>query len=127
LAKGDLGRVYSDGETLCREGEKGDHMYIIQEGSVEVVTSKGDRETTLATLGEGAIIGEMAIFEKEPRSATVRAVGEVRALTVDRKNLLRRVSEDPTLAFRVIRNLSRRVRELSTRVRKLDEELSRLR
>jgi CRP-like cAMP-binding protein len=102
-------------------------MYIIQQGTVEVVTSTGDRETTLATLTEGAIIGEMAIFEKEPRSATVRAVGEVRALTVDKKNLLRRVSEDPTLAFQVIRNLSRRVRELSTRVRDLDEELSRMR
>jgi CRP/FNR family cyclic AMP-dependent transcriptional regulator len=127
LSKSDLGRVYGDGEILCREGDRGDHMYIIQQGTVEVVTSTGDRETTLATLTEGAIIGEMAIFEKEPRSATVRAVGEVRALTVDKKNLLRRVSEDPTLAFQVIRNLSRRVRELSTRVRDLDEELSRMR
>jgi len=127
LGKSDLGRVYKDGEILCREGERGDHVYIIQEGSVEVITSNGGRETILATLDDGAIIGEMAVFEKVPRSATVRAVGEVRALTVDKKNLLRRVSEDPTLAFRVIRTLSRRVRELSNRVRDLSEELERLR
>ena len=87
----------------------------------------GGPETVLATLNEGAIIGEMAVFEKEPRSATVRAVGEVRALTVDKKNLLRRVSEDPTMAFRLIQNLSERVRRLSVTVRDLTEELERQR
>ena len=102
-------------------------MYIIQRGTAEVVTSNGDHETSLATLSEGAIIGEMAIFEKEPRSATVRAVGEVLALTVDKKNLLRRVSEDPTLAFRLIRTLSERVRRLTITVRDLTEDLERLR
>jgi CRP-like cAMP-binding protein len=127
LGKGDLGKLYKHGEVLCREGDKGDHMYIIQRGTAEVVTSNGDHETSLATLSEGAIIGEMAIFEKEPRSATVRAVGEVLALTVDKKNLLRRVSEDPTLAFRLIRTLSERVRRLTITVRDLTEDLERLR
>ena len=127
LGKGDLGKLYQDGEVLCREGDKGDQMYIIQQGTVEVVTSNGGSETRLSTQSDGAIIGEMAIFEKEPRSATVRAVGEVRALTVDKKNLLRRVSEDPTLAFRLIRTLSERVRRLSVTVRDLNDELERLR
>jgi len=127
LARGDLGKVYRDGEMLCREGDKGDHMFIIQRGTVEVVTSNGGRETILGTLQEGAIIGEMALFEKEPRSATVRAVGDVTALTVDKKNLLRRVAEDPTLAFRVIRNLSKRVRELSKRVSDLQAQVDRQR
>ena len=127
MAKGDLGKPYQDGEILCREGDSGEHMYIIQKGTVEVVTSNGGPETVLATLNEGAIIGEMAVFEKEPRSATVRAVGEVRALTVDKKNLLRRVSEDPTMAFRLIQNLSERVRRLSVTVRDLTEELERQR
>ena len=127
MAKGDLGKLYRNGEVLCREGDKGDHMFIIQQGTVEVVTSNGGRETSLATLTEGAIIGEMAVFEKEPRSATVRAVGDVRALTVDKKNLLRRVSEDPTLAFRLIQTLSERVRRLSISVRDLTDEVEQLR
>jgi len=127
LAKGDLGKLYKDGETLCREGEVGDAMYIIQRGTAEVVTANGDHETVLTTLSEGAIIGEMAIFENEPRSATVRAVGDMWALTVDKKNLLRRVSEDPTLAFRMIRSLSERVRRLTTSVRDLTAELEHLR
>ncbi len=127
MAKGDLGKLYRDGEEICREGDKGDRMFIIQQGTVEVVTSKGGRETSLATLEKGTIIGEMAVFEKEPRSATVRAIGDVRALTVDKKNLLRRVSEDPTLAFRLIQTLSERVRRLSISVRDLTDEVERLR
>ncbi len=119
MSNGDLGRLFRDGEVLCRQGEAGDHMFVIQNGKVEVVAESGNRETRLAVLGEGDFIGEMALFEKEPRSATVRAVGEVRALTVDKKNLLRRVSEDPTLAFRVIKTLSKRVRELNDEVARL--------
>jgi CRP-like cAMP-binding protein len=58
----------------------------------------------------------MAVFEKAKRSATVRARGNVRALTVDRKNFLKRVHEDPSIAYRVVQTLSRRVRELSERL-----------
>jgi CRP-like cAMP-binding protein len=62
---------------------------------------------------EGELIGEMAIFERHVRSATVRALGEVRVLTVDKKNFLKRIHEDPSLAFRVVQTMSQRVRELS--------------
>jgi CRP-like cAMP-binding protein len=113
VAKGDLGKRYRDGHDLCREGESGNHMFVIQKGQVEVITHQDGRDVSLAVLGPGSIIGEMAIFEREPRSATVRARGEVLALTVDRKNLLRRISEDPTMAFRLIQTLSGRVRELN--------------
>lgn len=119
MAKGDLGRLFAGGEVLFREGERGDHMYVIQSGTVEVFTTRNGTEIRLATLGEGDIIGEMAIFGKEPRSATVRAVGEVRALTVDKRNLLRRISEDPSMAFRVIRTLTDRVRELNDEIVRL--------
>jgi CRP-like cAMP-binding protein len=54
----------------------------------------------------------MAIFEKQHRMATVRALGEVRVLTIDRRNLLQRIQEDPSLAFRVIEGISRKLREL---------------
>ena len=119
MGKGDLGRVYHDGEMFFRAGDTGDHMYVIQEGQVEVVVERDGRQTRIALLGPGDILGEMAIFEREPRSATVRALGKVRAITVDKKNLLSRISEDPTLAFRLIKTLSRRVRELNDEVVRL--------
>lgn len=96
-------------------------MYVIQQGRAEVLVGTNGRETRLAVVEKGGIIGEMAVFEKMPRSATVRALGEVRALTVDKKNLLRRVSEDPSLAFQLIRTLSKRVRDLSDEVARLRE------
>jgi CRP-like cAMP-binding protein len=59
------------------------------------------------------MLGEMGVFLKDVRSASVRARGQVRAMTIDKKNFLRRISEDPTIAFRLVETLSRRVRELS--------------
>jgi CRP-like cAMP-binding protein len=111
-----LGKVYEDGEVIARQGEVGDCMYVIQEGQVEVVAEGPEREVRLAVLGEADFFGEMAIFEREVRSATVRALGRVRVLTVDQKTFLRRIHEDPSLAYRLVQTMSRRVRELDERV-----------
>jgi CRP-like cAMP-binding protein len=114
-----LGKVYQDGQVLIRQGEVGDCMYVIQKGQVAVLAEKNGGEVQLAVLGEGEIFGEMAVFEREVRSATVRALGEVRALTVDKKNFLRRIQEDPSLAFRLMQTMSRRIRELNNEITRL--------
>jgi CRP-like cAMP-binding protein len=114
--KGGLGKVYADGEIIVRQGEPGDCMYVVQRGSVEVVQETESGPHILATLGEGEIFGEMVIFDRSPRSATVRAKGDVRLLTVDKGTFLRRVSEDPSLAFRIVKKMSQRIRELNSEV-----------
>lgn len=114
-----LGKVYKDGEVIVRQGEAGECMYVIQEGQVEVLQERDGREVRLALLGENDFFGEMALVERDVRSATVRALGEVRALTIDRRTFLRRVHEDPSLAFRIIQ-------KLSNRIRAMDAELVRL-
>jgi CRP-like cAMP-binding protein len=119
MSKGELGKVYQDGEYIIREGEVGDCMFVIQEGKVEVLAGPGGRKLRLALRGEGEFIGEMAVFERQVRSADVRAVGSARVLTVDKKNFLRRIHEDPTLAFRLVESMSRRIRELSAEVARL--------
>ena len=113
---GALGRVYKDGEIIVRQGEAGDCMYVIQEGLVEVVVESGDQEIHIAIRGEGEFFGEMAIFEREVRMATVRALGEARILTIDEKNFMRRIHEDPSLAYRVVRTMSQRIRAMSVRI-----------
>jgi CRP/FNR family cyclic AMP-dependent transcriptional regulator len=115
-----LGSLYRDGEIIIHQGEPGEHMYEILDGQVEVLQERAGKEVRLAVLGKGDFFGEMAIFEREVRSATVRAMGEVRALTVDKKILLRRISEDPSLALRILEKMSNRIREM-------DYELVRLR
>jgi len=114
-----LGKVYEDGEIIVRQGDKGDCMYVIQSGDVEVVEETDGNELVLAVLKEGDFFGEMAIFEQQVRSATVRARGEARVLTVDRRTLMRRIQNDPSVAFNILHTMSHRIRVL-------DKELGRV-
>jgi CRP/FNR family transcriptional regulator, cyclic AMP receptor protein len=116
MSTGALGREYEGGEVIVQEGEEGNCMYVIQEGEVEVVSVSGDKIVRLAVLGEGDFFGEMAIFEREVRAATVRTLGPTRLITIDKKTFLRRIEQDPSLAFRMVETLSQRIRHM-------DEEL----
>jgi CRP-like cAMP-binding protein len=126
MATGDLGKTYADGETIIKQGDVGDCMYVIQAGEVEVVRDDGQAAVRLAVLGEGDVFGEMALFDREARSATVRAHGEARVLTLDKKTFLRRVHEDPSVAFRIVQSMSQRIRRLNDEVASLNEEVARL-
>ncbi len=119
---GELGKIYQSGEIIVRQGETGDCMYFVQSGKVEVIKESEGREVRLAELGEGEFFGEMALFEKDVRSATVRPLGEVRVLSVDKKMFLRKIHDDPSLAFRVMQRMSRRIRELNDELIRLRSE-----
>ncbi|MBF8264232.1 MAG: hypothetical protein HW384_96 [Dehalococcoidia bacterium] len=110
---GELGKIYKEGENIVRQGEAGDCMYVIQAGKVEVVLERPDSNVRLAVLESGDIFGEMSLFSRTVRSATVRALTETRVLTVDKKGFLRRVHEDPSLSFRILQKMSERIRKLN--------------
>jgi CRP-like cAMP-binding protein len=117
MVRGALGKIYADGQEIVRQGEMGDSMYVVQGGRVEVIQeSKAGTEQHLAFLEAGDFFGEMAVFEKEVRSATVRAVGEARVLKIDKKTLLRRIREDPLLAVNLLKTMSHRIRFLNAEV-----------
>ena len=120
---GELGRTYRDGEIVVRQGDPGDCLFVVQEGQLEIVQEEGGKETVLRVAGKDELIGEMAIFERVKRSATVRARGTARVLTLDKRNFLKRINEDPSLAFRIVETMSRRVRELSDQVVELRRAL----
>jgi CRP/FNR family transcriptional regulator len=94
-------------------------MYVIQEGEVEVFRDEDEGEVRLAVLKERDFFGEVPLLDRSRRSASVRALGDVRVLTVDKKTFLRRIHEDPSLAYRILQTLSRRVQELNDEVTKL--------
>ncbi len=119
LSTGFLGRVYNDGQVIIHQGEKADCMYEIQDGQVEVIQEKNDKKIRLAVLGKGDFFGEMAVFDREVRSATVRALGIVRAITIDKRTFLKKITQDPSLAFRIIESMSRRIREMDAEMVKL--------
>jgi CRP-like cAMP-binding protein len=122
METGALGNEYSDGEVIIRQGELGDCMYVIQEGQVEVIVELDDNSVRVAIRNPGDFFGEMAIFEREVRKATVRSLGRARVLKIDKRNFLRRVHEDPSLAFRLVQSLSARIREISVEIAKFRAE-----
>lgn len=120
METGLLGRLFKNGELIVRQGEYGDCMYVIQSGKVEVIARRYEgKEVVIAELGTGDFFGEMALFEKEVRSASVKALGDVSILTVDKRTLLRRIQQDPSLAFRILE-------KMSSRIRRLDDKYTRI-
>ena len=110
----------SAGSCVVRQGEPGNCMYEIQSGKVAVLHEEDGQEVLLSVLEKGEFFGEMALFEKSPRSASVRAKGEARVLTIDKRILMRRISQDPTLAFRLLEKMSGRIRELDAKLVQLN-------
>ncbi len=123
---GELGRVYLDGEDIVTEGEVGDCMYIIQHGTADVIRNEDGVATVVDTMESGELFGEMAIVENTVRSSTVRARGEVRAITIDRRTFMRRIQEDPSLAISVLEVLCHRVRNLDDTIAHLKHQLDKL-
>jgi CRP-like cAMP-binding protein len=127
MTTGALGKTYEDGAIVARQGDVGDCLYVVQDGEVEIVAEHDGRETVLKVLGTGEMVGEMAVFERVVRSATIRAKGPARLLTIDRKNFLRRVNEDPSIAFRIVESLSGRIRDLNAEVVQLRDRIATIR
>jgi CRP-like cAMP-binding protein len=105
------------GKNIITEGDAGDSMYLIVKGRV-VVSQKGEDGCAmeLATLGEGDYVGEMALFDDTPRSATVVADGPVQLLVLYKREFDETVREYPQVALQMCKELSRRLRKLHERI-----------
>src|SRR6266498_1589098 len=108
--------LYSSGGIICREGEVGSSLYLIVNGEVEVVKSSGKEEKILAVRKTGEFVGEMAILDSASRSATLRALNEVRVLSIDGGAFNMILLDRPEVAVSVLRNMSSRIRELNEKV-----------
>ena len=109
-----LARVSEDleipaGTALCTEGEIGHEFFVIVDGKVEV-TRHGKR---VAMRGGGEFVGEIALLEQTPRTATVTAKTPLRFFVLASKSFRRLVDENPGVERKVLRALARRVVELS--------------
>ena len=102
------------GTQLLREGELGDGLYIVEEGTVEIEVSLGGTSgRTLAKLGPGDLVGEMAVLEEQPRSAAAVARTDAVVWFLPRQDVLDMIRECPDLALRLLRELSRRLRQFN--------------
>jgi len=94
--------TFSNGESVLTEGDPGESMVLLAEG--KVLVKRG--ATTLAELGPGATIGEMALLDPAPRSASVVAKGPVRALELDREQLWSLLATGDSAAVKTLQGLS---------------------
>ncbi len=102
-------------DILFRQGSVGDSLYIITKGKVKVfIENNIEGELTLILFGPGEFIGEMAILEQKPRSASVAAIGHVELIELKRDDLLEILSAQPVLAISMMQSLASRLRFTST-------------
>lgn len=113
------GKVYKNGEVICKEGDKGDSMYIIYEGAVKITKRAHDKETTLAVLKEGDFFGEMAIIDKEPRSASAIAEGETKIIELDESIFEEQIKSNPKIIMQILKKMSQRLREADRQIKTL--------
>jgi len=109
-----LGKVYGDGDVICRQGELSDCLYVVQDGKVKAVHREAEREVCFGVLETGDFFGESALIEGEVLPSTYRAIGDICVLTIDKKMFLKRMHEDPSFAIKVLRKMCRRIRALET-------------
>ncbi len=104
-----FGREFLAGDVLFREGEKGEDMYVIQSGVVQILKRVGGQERPLATLGRGEFVGEMAILNDKPRTATAVVLETARCLVIDGQTLEHMVANSTEIALRLVKKLARRL------------------
>jgi CRP-like cAMP-binding protein len=97
------------GTALCKEGEIGHEFFVIIDGKVEI-TRKGRK---VAMRGGGEFVGEIALLEQTPRTATVTAETPLRVFVLTDRNFRSLLDESPSVERKVLRALARRVVELS--------------
>ena len=114
-------RELGAGEVVAAEGDRGDAMYVITAGELEVVKRSRTADIPLARLGPGEIVGEMAVLEDAPRNATVRAVEASRVIRISREVVLELVRTRPSAAMSMIRTVTGRLRSTESLLREREK------
>jgi CRP-like cAMP-binding protein len=111
-----FGKTFKKGSTIFQEEEKGEHLYIIQEGEVNLTKNFQGEERFLAVLGKGEFLGEMSIFSSNPRTATATAKSEVKLIVIDQQTFETMIRDNKEIALRIIKKLVSRLEVADERI-----------
>ena len=115
-------RTFAEGEQIFKEGDAGDGLYLIRDGSVEISGMLADKQRhVFSQVCSGDLFGEMAVLEDKPRSATAIACQPTKVYFFDRAELLPIVAKSSALALLLLREISSRLRDFNRQY--LDEVL----
>ena len=116
MSKISIKEKYKNGDIIMMEGSFGEGTYVVLEGNIEVYKTINNERVNIAHLGKGDVFGEMSFIDRQPRTASIVAVGDVQVGLIDKdflENEINKTSED----FRII------MRALTERLRKTTGEL----
>lgn len=109
-------RDFAPGTVLFEEGQPGDYMYVVQSGDVEIRRMVGETERVLAVLRPGDFLGEMAILNARPRSATAVVRTKAKLLVIEGKTFEAMLRAKPEIALRIIKMLALRLESANQQV-----------
>ena len=105
------------GSILFKEGDDGEHLYVIIEGKLKLGTSSGDgRENLLSILGPGEMFGELSLFDPGPRTSTATAVTDAKLLSLSHKKVIPWLKQNPEVSLQLLTRLSQRLRRTNEAV-----------
>ena len=100
---------FKPGQELFHQGDEGDAAYLILSGEADVIADTPSGEVPVATVGQNAVVGEIAILCEVPRTASVRAVTQVETLKIEKEHFLRLIREFPDMGVEIMRELGQRL------------------
>jgi CRP/FNR family transcriptional regulator, cyclic AMP receptor protein len=101
--------TFQEGEAIFHEGDLADRMYLVDNGSVSLKVG----EHVVETVGPGGLFGEIAVIDREPRSASAVAASDCALITIDKRRFWFLVQETPYFAEIVMRVMASRIRTMN--------------
>lgn len=105
-------RLVKTGEALCTEGDDADRWWVVVAGRANVIANG----KSVGSIGEYEAVGELALFDDQPRSATITATGDLDVLVFDKANFVEVIRSSPALAVTLLKSAARRLRETNALV-----------
>lgn len=116
--------TFQEDQIVFRQGEIGDSMYIIVDGTVDVIVDTPDGNLTIANVGKNDFFGEIAILCDVPRTATIKATSELTTLKIAKDLFYRLATEFPQMALEVMRDMAQRLQQTTNDLQAAQNELS---
>ncbi|GLR11605.1 Crp/Fnr family transcriptional regulator [Chitinimonas prasina] len=113
-------KTYPKGAIIINEGDAGSSMFLLMQGRLKVfVSDSNGKEYVLAVLGPGEYVGELALLDDEPRTASVETEEQSTFLVIQKEDFLALLHNHPNIQFKVLVSLVRRTRQLTEAVKNL--------
>ena len=109
-------RTLAAGDVLFEEGDVGSVAYVVESGVIEICRFTGEEYVTLVELEKGALFGEMALIDNQPRSAMARANGEAVVKEIGKEAFMQYLKSSPNVAFNMMQQLAGHVRTANAKL-----------